>query len=287
MTINVDIDRNCSPITAKKSGWSARLDLEISHRGEKSVVSHSRQKGPLTIQRPFYPENEVCHLYLLHPPAGIVGGDRLQLNITTEAKGAALITTPGATKFYRSNGALAEQYQHFTVKESSSLEWLPQETIYFPNAHARLNTTIHLEGNAGYIGWEIHCLGLPANQKDFEEGRAELRLSLFRDKQPILLEALKISAGKNRYQAAFLQNQPILGSLIATGADDQLIDLLRENLPPSQAGSWGVTLLEDIVVIRYLGGSTNEARALFIAAWRLLRPRTLGKAAVIPRIWAT
>jgi urease accessory protein len=287
MTLNIYMQKDCIQSSPEDSGWRAQLDLEISNQGERSVVSNSRQQGPLTIQSAFYPELDVCHLYLLHPPAGIVGGDRLQLNITTRNKGAALVTTPGATKFYRSGGALAEQLQRFTIMDDSSLEWLPQETIYFPSANARLNTTIYLEGSARYIGWEIHCLGLPANKKDFGDGRAQMSLSLFRDRQPLLLESIKISEAKKTYQAAFLQNQPILGSLIATGADEQLIDLLREKLPSCENGIWGVTLLDDLLVVRYLGRSTNEARTLFIQAWKILRPFTLGRKAVVPRIWAT
>ena len=286
MTINIDTKTDFTNSDEDK-GWRAQLDLEITHRGEKSVVSHSRQKGPLTIQNPFYPENEVCHLYLLHPPAGIVGGDKLQLSIITKDKGAALITTPGATKFYRSNGLLAAQHQEFTVCDGSSLEWLPQETIYFPNADAGLNTRVHLEGSGKYIGWEIHCLGLPANKKDFADGKAQMSFCLFRDKVPILLESIDISAEKKRYQAAFLQDKQVFGSLVATGGDEILIDLLRKQLSTYKHGIWGVTLLDDILVLRYLGKSTNEARELFTKAWEVIRPKTLGRGAARPRIWAT
>lgn len=287
MAVNINTTDSSTSFAEQDSGWRAQLDLEISHRGEKSVVSHSRQKGPLTIQSPFYPENEVCHLYLLHPPAGIVGGDKLQLNVLTKEGGAALITTPGATKFYRSNGALAEQYQNFTIHENSSLEWLPQETIYFPSANAELNTTIHLKGSGKYLGWEIHCLGLPANKKDYADGRAKMSLSLFRDNTPLLLERLIISEKKKNYQAAFLQNKPILGSLIATDADTDLVETLREKLPVCHNGTWGATLLDDILILRYLGNSTNEARELFIEAWQIIRPNSLGRTATLPRIWAT
>jgi urease accessory protein len=287
MTTDIDMQEEHEHVAVKDSGWRARLDLEISHRGEKSVVSNSRQQGPLTIQSPFYPEKEVCHLYLLHPPAGIVGGDRLQLNITAKDNGAALITTPGATKFYRSNGALAEQHQEFTVLPGASLEWLPQETIYFPDANASLNTRINLEGTAAYMGWEIHCFGLPANKKDFCDGQAQIRLSLFRDSRPLLLESVKISAGENAYQAAFMRGQPVMASFIATGADDEMVTTLRDNMPMREQTSWGVTLIEDILVLRYLGKSTNEARELCVTAWKLLRPKILGRAAAVPRIWAT
>lgn len=287
MSININTAESDAQNQHEDSGWHAQLNLEITYRGDKSVVSNSKQKGPLSIQSPFYPEKEVCHLYLLHPPAGIVSGDKLQLNITAKNKGTALITTPGATKFYRSNGLLAEQHQGFRIFDNSTLEWLPQETIYFPSANAKLNTTVHLEGSGSYIGWEINCLGLPANEKDFADGQAQICFSLFRDKQPLLLESIKISKAKRSYQAAFLQDQPILGSLVASGGSEQLIELLREKLLPAKNGNWATTLLNDILVLRYLGKSTNEVRELFVQAWKTIRPHIRGKEAVIPRIWNT
>lgn len=276
------------PAVAKEeSGWRARLDLTISHRRNKSVISRSSQKGPLTIQSPFYPEGDVCHLYLLHPPAGIVGGDRLHLDISAEEKGTALITTPGATKFYRSEGTLAYQQQEFTVTDGATLEWLPQETIYFPNAHAKLATNLYIEGNGQYIGWDIHCLGLPANDEDLADGTVEIRFNLTRGGRPLLIEGLKITPEKKEFESAFLQGCNVTATMVSTGANQKLLDDLRENLPNTEYGQWGATLIEDILIIRYLGEKTNEARKLFTRAWTMVRPITLGRKAERPRIWAT
>ncbi|MBM9511006.1 urease accessory protein UreD [Desulfogranum marinum] len=269
------------------SGWHASLNLEISKKGKKSIISKSRQKGPLTVQSPFYPEGSLCHLYLLHPPAGIVGGDHLELNITTHNKGQLLVTTPGATKFYRTNGRQAAQNQYFKLCAGTSLEWLPQETIYYPDARARLQTTVHLEDTATFLGWEIHCLGLPVNGKDFEQGQAEIRLNIYRNKKPLLLEALNITKEKKPFQAAFLQNKPVVGSFVATGADNSLLESLRERLAHSQQDLWAATLLDDMLIVRYLGTSTVQAGELFLMAWKHVRPHILGREATPPRIWAT
>lgn len=96
----------------------------------KTVLHSARHIGPLTVQRPFYPEDETCHLYLLHPPGGIVGGDSLDISVQLAANSHALITMPGASKFYRSSGAQAHLNQHFYVEEQATLEWLPQDTIF-------------------------------------------------------------------------------------------------------------------------------------------------------------
>ena len=107
---------------AANQGWLARLQLGFSRRGEKSLLSRRKREGPLTLQRPFYPEGGVCHTYLLHPPGGVVGGDRLEIDVSVDGKAHALITTPGAGKFYRSAGDLARVRQRLTVADGGNLE---------------------------------------------------------------------------------------------------------------------------------------------------------------------
>ena len=48
-----------------------------------------------------------------------------------------------------------------------------------------------------------------------------------------------------------------------------------------------VTRVGELLVIRYLGPCSHEARGLFEAAWRRLRPAVLGRSPCTPRIWYT
>lgn len=269
-----------------KQGWRASLDLEFSTVNGKSVVSKSRQNGPLTIQSPFYPEDGVCHLYLLHPPAGIVGGDVLELSVSAQQQSSVLLTTPGATKFYKTNGQIAFQNQRIRICDGSTLELLPQETIYYPNTNASLLTTINLEGSGHYFGWELHCLGLPTRGEGLEKGTARVGLSVYRDNIPILRDAAVINETKKKFQAAFMRDWPVYGSFLMTGGSEKLLGTLRDKVLLDHH-LCGATLVEDLLVIRYLGSSIFQAKELFLKAWKLARPLVLGKLPVQPRIWQT
>ena len=157
-------------------GWQASLALQFCHTPEKTLLHSARHSGPLTVQRPFYPEGETCHLYLLHPPGGIVGGDTLDISVRLDAKSHALITMPGASKFYRSNGPLACLSQHFYLDEEATLEWLPQDTIIFPGANAALRSVFHLHATSTLLAWELYCLGRPVINETFSHGTLENRL---------------------------------------------------------------------------------------------------------------
>ena len=62
-------------------GWSAKLSLSFERALAKTNLRVSERVGPLSVQRPFYPEEDDCHAYVLHPPGGVVGGDQLELNV--------------------------------------------------------------------------------------------------------------------------------------------------------------------------------------------------------------
>src|ERR1700754_4346657 len=119
-----------------KSGWRAQLDLTFARAAGRTRIIARQHHGPLLVQRPFYPEGEVCHAYIVHPPGGVVGGDELQLRVETRDGAHALLTTPAAAKFYRSDGRTARQEQILRA-DGTTLEWLPQESIFYPQARVR------------------------------------------------------------------------------------------------------------------------------------------------------
>lgn len=268
------------------SGWQAQLDLEFSCRGHKTVLSHRSQRGPLSVQRAFYPEGDVCHLYVLHPPGGVVGGDTLTINTQVQKEAHSLLTTPGATKFYRSQGKTAHQQQNLHIEELATLEWLPQENIYFPGAQARMSTRIELAAGARFIGWETHCLGLPANNEIFSSGQLDLDLSLFKENRPVLLERMQITADRLRAPTG-LRGNAVMATLIACPADNEMLDSIRTILPQGYEPIIAATLIEDCLLVRYLGHSTAECRKLYSQIWNELRPAILERKACPPRIWAT
>lgn len=267
-------------------GWQAELTLHFAARANKTVLAERHRHGPLAIQRPFYPEDDVCHAYILHPPGGVVGGDQLNINLYVEANSHALLTTPGATKFYRSGGQQAHQQQHFNV--SGALEWLPQENIFFPGANSRLSTHIYLEADAAYIGWEVQCLGRPVINERFKKGQLILSTHLYRDDAPLFVDCLSIGCEQDLHGIAALRGHPVMATMLATPATQGALELVRPLCEvESIQGHAGVTLMNDVLIVRYLGDSTAEAHELLRTAWKIIRPLVANRSAVTPRIWNT
>ena len=242
------------------------------------------------MQRPFYPDGErACHVYILHPPGGVVGGDTLTIRAEVERGAHALLTTPAAGKLYRSDGACAQLTQELTVADGAWLEWLPQETIAFDGARAASTTRVELAGNAGFIGWEILCLGRPVAGEAYTRGAFTQRFDIRRDGAPLWWERNALVGGAPVLHAPWgLAGKSVVATLVAVGRAPGALPALRELLNAERdEGEFSVSQLRDVLVCRYLGNSAEQARAGFTVAWRLLRPALWGVEASPPRIWAT
>jgi urease accessory protein len=150
--------------------WRGRLDLHYRREGD-GCVAHAAHNGPLRVLKALYPEGtSICHHVLVHPPGGIVGGDELAIEVDVGPGAHALITTPGATRFYRSAGPAARQVATLGVATGARLEWLPLEAIAYPGCRAENRVTLALAPGAETIGWDLLALGLPASDAPFDHG---------------------------------------------------------------------------------------------------------------------
>ena len=296
-----------------EGGWRGRLDLGFEARGGRTVLASRSHEGPLMVQSPFYPEGPVCHACLLHPPGGVVGGDRLHVAGRLRERAHALLTTPAATKIYRSAGGLSRIEQVLHVAPDATLEWLPQRTLAFSGARAHASTRVHLRGAARFLGWEAVCLGRPAAGERFDRGAMRQDFELWKDGEPLMVERNAFDAASPLMNAAWgLARRPALASLLLYPAGEHLPAAARAVLErfgagvaraapecseagigraapersEAGAGRAAVTLVDGVLACRIVSDDTEGAWNLLVGLWRILRPLFLGREATTPRIWA-
>ncbi len=272
------------------AGWIAKLHLDFVEVDGKTVFKQNLHQGPLQVQKIFYPEaNGTGHVYILHPPGGVVGGDSFDVNINLNSNAKVLITTPAAGKFYRSAGPIAYQKQILEVANHGSLEWFPSENIFFPGAKVKLETRINLSKESHFIGWDILCLGRPSIGETFDYGQLTQRLEIFMDGRLIRLEKLIIQENDLMLNAKWgLRGKPIVGTLFCLTSRKDLVDLLRDSIESLDGDNLlSVTLVDNVILCRYLGNSVEQVKQKFIKVWQVLRMALRGHESVIPRIWST
>ena len=273
--------------------WHARLQLDYTLEGARTVARHAHN-GPLRILQSLYPEGDaVCHNVLVHPPGGLVGGDTLDITATVGPGAHGLVTTPGATRFYRSTGELALQRTHLTLAEGARLEWLPLEALCYNACNAENHLTLNLAPGAECMGWDVTALGLPHAGQPFETGRFVQHIEapgLWLERGVIdaadhrLLESPLGLAGQRCMASLFF----VVGTPLERARRDTALDAARAVMDAHalKASAGATSPNGQVLVVRALAPQVEPAMQLLQqvrAAWRAALWQLCAEP---PRIWS-
>jgi urease accessory protein len=283
--------------------WHGHLSLNYTRDGERTIAL-DRHDGPLRVLQRLYPEGPgICHHVLVHPPGGIVGGDILEVNATLQAHTHALISTPGATRFYRSAGQAARQSVAARLKGGARLEWLPLETIAYQSSIADNHLRFELDPGAEMIGWDLLALGLPAAGEHFDAHQGQHG----RYTQSIEIPGAWLERGTISAVDHTLLDSPLgwaghrvmgtmwfaAGHALAGARREALLDQARE-LITSHAPTVGAALHagatsphEQVVIVRALADKVEPLMALMAGIWGRWREAGWGIKPCAPRVWRT
>ena len=273
--------------------WHARLELNYRLESDRSVARH-QHNGPLRILQSLYPEGDaVCHNVLVHPPGGLVGGDTLDIQVHVEPGAHGLMTTPGATRFYRSAGEPALQNTQIRVAAGGRLEWLPTEAICYNQCLAENRTRFALEPGAELIAWDVTAFGLPQANQPFAQGSFCQHLEL----PGIWLERGRIDAKDSR-----LLDSPLglaghkcmasifflTGSKLDNPRRAAALDVARQVIDSHPLNQTAGATSPDgqVVVVRVLAPLVEPAMDLAKQVWAAWRAHSWKMPAHKPRIWA-
>lgn len=290
-----------SAASSGEPGWHGHLALQFEcDRAQSTRLQQSFARAPLKVQRPFYPEGpEVCHSVMLHTAGGVVGGDRLSVDVQLQPQSRALLTTAAAAKIYGKGrqaqpGLTSHQDVLLQAAAGACVEWLPQETIVFDGARYHQSLTVHLAEDAIWMGWDITRLGRSARGERFQSGEWRSRTEIWQGDRLIWLDPQCLNADSPAMTSRHgLAGHPVVGTFALVGVDvekDWLetprhLWIEQQSGSPSEADA-GVTRLQSGILCRYRGRSTAEARRWFTAVWNDWRSRLWSRPACAPRVWS-
>ena len=231
----------------------------------------------------------------MHPPAGIAGGDHLKIDIKTYPQAKAVITTPGATKWYKSNGFLSSQETRLSVASRGHLDFLPQENIYFNSSNAHNLIHIQLEDDSSMIGWDIAQLGRTASGESWSDAhlRNELQLSINHRQYWIessVLDSDDLSIGLTPKLGPY----SVMGTMWFCGnqVSEELLERLRDSLLWSDTLRVGATRINlpkknGLIIVRGVSSEVEYLKDCFIDMWLRYRYEVSGIAPLPLRLWKT
>lgn len=274
--------------------WHAHLSLNYTAHDARTVLQHAHD-GPLRVFKSLYPEGDaVCHNVLVHPPGGLVGGDTLDIRVSVAPGAHGLVTTPGATRFYKSDGETAMQRSALHLAEGARMEWLPLEAIAYSGCLAHNELRFELAAEAELLAWDVTAFGLPNAQLPFALGRFQqhielpgvwLERGLVEAADARLLDGPLGMAGHRCIASIFFATGSTLGRERRERALETAREIIQAHALRDTAGATSPDA--QVVVVRVLAPLVEPAMELLRSIWLAWRAQLWNMPGTRPRIWST
>ena len=272
-------------MTREGAARVSRIDAAFVAEGAGTRLERLGEAGHLRLRAL---RGAGCEAVMVNTGGGIVGGDRLGVDVSVSGAGAAVtLSTVAAEKAYRAAEAGASVETRLAVGAGATLHWLPQETILFEGARLRRSLALDLAVGARFVGLETIVFGRTAHGEVVATG--ELRDGwrvrnagrlVFAD-QTLLATPVDATLARPAIGGGARAVSLILAAGIGIEA---ALDPLRAAMEPFAAGDeaveGGASLRDGVLNARLLSRSPERLRLCLVEALRVLRPGPL------PRTWA-
>jgi urease accessory protein len=173
-------------LDAARVGHDGTLRLALERRGGATVVARCLFTLPLQVLAPLALDDPAAIISILNPTGGLVGGDRLSIDVDAGADAHAVLTTPSATRVYRTDGEPATQAVRLRLGPRAVVEWVPDQTIPFAGSAFRQAIDVEMADGAGLVLVDAFSAGRIARGEAWRFALLESALSV-RDRRGWLL----------------------------------------------------------------------------------------------------
>jgi urease accessory protein len=259
--------------------------------GDGSRLAGLYQRQPLRLMLPRVELDEPPLAVIVNCGGGLVGGDRLEIDIEVGAGAALRVTGQAAEKVYRSAGPETRVDTRYQVGAGGWLEVLPQGTILFQGVNLRRLSELRLTSGGRAMLGEVLVLGRHAMGEALTRGRVHDGWRIFCNDRLVWADALHLGedmAGVLDAGAGFAGAKALATFIHAGAGASALLDAARE-LAESGAHPTlkvGATSVGGVLLVRWLGADAALVRRAFGGFWASFRALAGKRPARLPTIWA-
>lgn len=272
----------------KKVAVHGAAIVRFEHRHGETRLATLYHHDPLRVLLPTPRRDDLPIAVLATTSGGMVGGDRMDIDLSVGSGARALVTTQAAEKVYRSTGEDCRIDTRVSVEEGGWLEWLPQEAIVFEGSRLRRLTRLDLSGSARLIAGEMLVFGRAAFGEIVTRGLVRDAWEVFRDGRALWADALHLDGdiAETLDHTAGFGGAGACATLLHAGPDAATrLDAVRVLADAVEGARVGATAFDGLLVIRILGGDARAVRRAYAALWSGLRAEAAGLPTRLPRLW--
>jgi len=273
----------------QSQGMTGAVKLAFANSGGKTHLADLYQTSPLRVLFPNAAQDDILSAALVTTSGGLVGGDRLSIEVKLDAYTNVQVIGQAAEKIYRSNGPDTIFEADLTVGENAWLEWLPQETIVFDQARLRRKTSVDVATGGTFLGAEILVFGRTAMGESFDAGLVRDAWDVRQNGKLVWQDALYLSEDIKsilNHPAGFDRARCAATSILVCGDAGDYLDFVRALLSTAPDGvNCAATVTNGILVTRWMALEAQDLRKCFGEYWAAMRHELKGLPQTMPRLW--
>jgi urease accessory protein len=259
-------------------GRDGALRLRFERRGGATVLAGCRWTLPLQVLAPLSLDDPASVVSVLNPTGGVLGGDRLRVDVEVGPGAHACLTTPSATKVYRTAGEPAVQAVRLAVGPGAVLEWVPDHTIPFAGSDFRQAIEADVADGGCLVLVDAFSAGRVAAGERWRFRRLESALTVRGPRGELVHDRLLLGGAADGLGAT--EGADYFATLVVVAG--QGLDALADEVPrlaaPGGARAAGGRLEAGALVIRCLAPSAPALLDALGRLWGATRRLVLGTA---------
>jgi urease accessory protein len=271
-----------SSSSPERVGRDGFLDLRFERRLGRTALGRCRFKLPLQALTLTELADGTPYLMLLNPTGGVVGGDFLFTQIIQEADTRVCLTTPSATRVYRTRAQPAVQETQIVIGEGAVLEYLPDHVIPYRDSEFRQSLRVEMGHGSRAVFWDALAAGRVSRGERWNFHEVDSRIEISLHGRAVFLNRIRIRpADLDPERLGFAEGFDYLATFVIV-ADE--LDGWREtvaamnaelrNMPQVYGG--GSTLASSGCVVKLLARSASDLIGAQAALWGRARQIVLG-----------
>ena len=257
-------------------GRDGRLAIRVEPRAGRSVLTGCRWTMPLQVLAPVALDDPAAVVWMLNPTGGLVGGDRLMIDVDVGSGAHACLTTPSATKVYRTAGVAAEQTVRLTLAPRARLEWVPDHTIPFAGAALRQRVDAQVPEGASLLLIDAFAAGRVARGERWRFALLDSALTVRDARGWLVHDRLVLRDGAPGSGLGVAEDRPYVATVVVV-ADGDLASFVEDvtALAADDVDVGAALLPRRGVLVRCLAADAPALGRTLEALWAAARGRVL------------